>query len=167
MNKLKTSIIAGVTTIAIGGTLLAGSALAATNSNNPQDSLVDKIATKFNLNKDEVKQVFDEERQAHEAEHQQQIGEYLQSKVDDGTITGEQKTLLENKLKEMHDAREANRDSNSDLTHEERHQKMEESRTEFEQWAKDNNIPLDKLKEGILGQHRGPHGHGGMGMSDS
>ena len=47
-----------------------------------------------------------------------------------------------------------------DLTMEERHQAMEQQRDELEQWAEDNDIPLEYLHIGF-----GGHGHhGGPGM---
>lgn len=62
----------------------------------------------------------------------------LQNAVDDGSITAEQKTLIETKQKELKDRREAAHDS-------------------LEQWAEDNDID-EKYLHGL-----GKGGHGGRG----
>ena len=116
------------------------------------DTLVEKIASRFNLSQEEVQAVFDETRQEKQAEHQAKLGEKLQAKVDDGTITAEQKTLLEEKLAQQREEHQANRDS--ELTKEERHEQRQQNREAFEAWAEENNIPLDEL------DLHGPHGHG-------
>lgn len=158
MRRLKTSLIVAAVVAMAGTTIVAGSALAATNASS-QDSLVDKLSSKFNLNKDDVQKTFDEFHEEREAEHQHKLSEYLQTKVDDKTITAGQKTLLESKLEEMHQARKNNRDELKDLTPEQRKAKLDEKRDEFKKWAEQNNIPLDKLDlpGPGHGRGRGPH----------
>jgi hypothetical protein len=115
-------------------------------------SIVEKIASKFNLNKAEVQKVFDEERTVHEAEHQQAMKDRLAQAVKDGKLTQDQADKITAKQAEM----KAYMDSLKDKTHEERHMAMESKRTELEQWAKDNNIPTE-----YLGKMGGRGGHGG------
>jgi hypothetical protein len=124
---------------------------------DPMSSLVDKIANRFNLNKADVQKVFDEERSTRQAEREAKISERLQKLVDEGTITADQKTKIEAKLKELKSEREANRDAFKNLSAEERKSKMEAKRTELENWAKENGIDLTKLM-GIFMGGRGGHG---------
>ncbi len=138
---------------------------AASNGNRHSD-LVDKIASTFSLNKDDVQKVFDEERTAHQAERKAKINARLQKLVDKGTITAEQKTAIEAKLEDMLAKREAEHESMKDLTPAERKAKREQSRAEMEAWAKEQGIDLSKLKGIFMGGHgremhkegRGNHG---------
>lgn len=148
-----------MSTIGLAGLAATGMASAATNQSG-QDTLVDKIAQKFNLNKDDVQQVFNEQHQAREAEHQAKISERLQKLVDDQTITPDQKTAIEAKLKELHDQHEANKDSLKDLTPEERKAKREQARQDLENWANEQGLDLTKLRGIFQGPHMGPGGPG-------
>jgi hypothetical protein len=108
--------LAGITGLGVASAETSGSS-----------SLVEKLATKFNLKKEDVQAVFDEEKTAREAERQAEFSERLQDKVEDGEITAEQKTLIENKLKEQHAAREA-------------------ERKELESWANEHDIDMKYLR---------------------
>lgn len=142
----------------VGLSSLAGVGMVSAASNTDhQDSLVSKIATKFNVNKDDVQKLFDEERAARQAEHEKEVSDRLQKLVDAGTITADQKTAIEAKLKELKASREAERENMKNLTEEERKAKMDAKRTELENWAKEQGLDLSKLR-GVFG---GPHGHGG------
>ncbi len=157
MKITKKMILPVLALTVVGASVLGTSATVSADSN--VDSLVEKIASRFNLNQDEVQAVFDEARDEKHAEHQAELSENLQAKVDDGTITAEQMTLIEQKLEEKRAQREANRDQ--DLTREERRVQHEQEREEFKTWAEENNIPLEELD---LRQHKGPggpHRHGG------
>lgn len=127
-NKAIIGAVSALTILLIGGASM--SAFAQDNSSN--GSLVDKVASKFNLNKQEVQSVFDEDRQAHQAEQKAERSTELQSKVDDGTITAEQKTAIEKKMEEMQVSRE-------------------QSRTSLEEWAKQNNIDVKYVMMGGRG----------------
>ncbi len=162
----RTLMVGGaVATIGIASLGSAGLVSAATSSNadNPKQSLIDSIASKFNLNKDEVKKVFDENHAAREAEYKQKITDRLAQAVKDGKLTQEQADKLTAKLKEMHDAREANRDSMKDASKEERRASRQSERDAFKQWLRDNSIPEEfGGPMGMKGEGRGRHG--GMGM---
>jgi competence protein ComGC len=155
LKNVKKSLVAAAALASVGSAGVIGTqaVLAETNNSNsdPMSSLVDKLASKFNLNKSEVQKVFDEQRSAHEAERDAKVSERLQKLVDDGTITAEQKTKIEAKIKELKEEREANRDSMKDLSDEERKTKMDEKRTELENWAKENGVDLTKLKGVLMG----------------
>ena len=118
----KSLLIAGaVATVGLAGATGLGVASAATSNSTGGTSIVDKLASKFNLKKEDVQAVFDEDHAAHEAEHQQQVSDRLQKLVDDGKLTADQKTKIEAKLKEMQTARDA-------------------ERTALQDWAKQNSI---------------------------
>ncbi len=119
--------LAVVTALAIGG-----GSMAMAQGNGAGDSLVDKVATKFNLNKDEVQAVFNEERDARQAERAAEVSSDLQKAVDAGKLSAEQKTLIENKMKENQSAREA-------------------EMTSLQEWATTNNIDMRYVMGG--GRH--------------
>jgi 23S rRNA pseudoU1915 N3-methylase RlmH len=126
----KQLVVAGaLAAVSLAGITGLGVASAETNGSS---SLIDKLATKFNLKKEDVQAVFDEEKSARQAERQEEFSERLQDKVDSGDITAEQKSLIENKIKELQTVREA-------------------ERTELEKWATDNKIDVKYL----MGGHHG------------
>ena len=150
----KKTIIMGAAGTVVGLAALAGVASAQTPASTNQQSLVDKIATKFNLDKSDVQAVFDEDHATHEAEMQQKMDERLSQAVTDGKITEAQKTAIQEKQKEL----KSYLDSIKDKSDTERHQLMKAKLDEVEQWAKDNG-----LSTYFHPMMRGP-GHGGMGM---
>jgi membrane-associated HD superfamily phosphohydrolase len=110
MNIKKSLLVAGaVTSVGLASLTGVHAVSAATDANG--DSLVSKIAQKFNLNKSDVQAVFDENKTERDAERQAEMSDQLQQAVDDGDITAEQKTLIENKLKELQSARQTEHDA--------------------------------------------------------
>lgn len=151
---------------ALGVIGVGGLGVSAMNQGGNSDELASKLASKFSLNEAEVSKELDaikeEQKAQHQAERAAELSERLQAKVDDGTITAEQKTLLEQKLEENQAAREAereaNKDSDSKPSKEEMEAKREEHKTEMENWLSENNInlSLDDIKpEKDGGRHRG------------
>ena len=119
MQMRKSLLIAGaVTTLGLATTLGVGAYAMGGDSHN--NGLVSKIAQRFNLNQVDVQAVFDDYKNS---EREAEISERLQELVDEGKITPEQKTLIENKLKEV----EATRD---------------QERKDLEAWAKEKGIDL-------------------------
>lgn len=125
-------------------------------------SLVDKLSQRFNLNKDDVQKVFDEERTARDAEHEQHYEERLTQAVKDGKLTEEQKTKLLAKHKELKAAMVSKHDAMKDKTPEERHAGMKQHRADIETWASQNNVPVEYLMmHGPIMVHGEPGaGHG-------
>ena len=156
--KIKPVLVAAAATVAVGGATLLGGSMVHAQSASNGDGIIDKIATRFNLNRDEVKQVFDEVHQEHEAEMKTKMSEYLQSKVDDGTITADQKAAIEAKQAEMQTKREALRDQ--DLTPEQRRDAMKTMMDEMKTWAEQQGIDISTL----MPQGGPGRGHHGMGM---
>lgn len=149
----KALLVTGATTI-VGLASFAGVANAATSgSSTSGDSLVDKIATKFNLNKSDVQAVFDADRTEHDAERQQKLEERLSQAVTDGKITSEQKDEILAKLKDM----QTYMDSIKDKSEDEKRSLMKTKMDELKKWAEDNNLS-DYMPMG-----HGPGGPGGRG----
>jgi hypothetical protein len=154
---LAAGVVSSVALASLTGAGLVSAATPSTSTDGPT-SLIEKIATKFNLNKDEVKAVFEEERTAHQAERQKANEDRLSQAVTDGKITEDQKAKILAKQAELKSEREANRDSLKDKTEAERKAAREAKRTELEAWAKTNDVPTEYLR---MGGHGGPGGPGG------
>lgn len=137
------------------------SAATSTTSGN---TIIDKIATKFNLKKADVKAVFDEDRAAHETEMQARYADKLKQAVTDGKLTQAQADLLTAKATEL----KTYMDTLSDKTPQERGDAMKTKLDELKTWATTNNIPTEYLPGpgGRGGMHRGM-GMGGRGMMGS
>ena len=136
----KSLLVAGaIATLGLAGATGLGVASAATSSATNGTSIVDRLASKFNLKKEDVQAVFDEDHAAHEAEHRQEVSDRLQKLVDEGKITAEQKTKIEAKQKEL----QAEHDTD---------------KTSLETWAKENGIDMQYLR---MGGGPGGRGHGG------
>ncbi len=148
------SAIAAVTATTLGGVGI----VSAHSQLNGSSDLVDKIATTFKLDKNEVQKVFDEDRQAHQAEREQAMKDRLSQAVSDGTLTQEQADKITAKQTEMR----AFRDTLKDKTDDERKAAMDSKREELKQWAKDNGISDEAARFlGPAGGH-GPRGEGHM-----
>jgi len=147
----KTLLIPALVVTVVGASLWATTQTYAQDTNDPQTNLVQRIATKFNLNKDDVKKVFEEDRQEHHVQMQQKFEERLTQLVKDGKLTEDQKTKVLAKFKEMEASHEAEMDSVESSTPEERKTKMKAHKDELAQWAKDNGIDLNVLFDGHKG----------------
>ena len=93
MTLRKRTLLAGAAIAAVGmGTLgTVGLASAATaNDGSTGTSIVDKLVSKFNLSKEDVQAVFDEDRTERQAEMKANQQERLAQAVTDGTLTQEQ-----------------------------------------------------------------------------
>lgn len=164
MNISKRTLVAGAAIAAVGMAGVGGVGLASAATNSAADgstgtSIVDKIATKFDLNKDEVKAVFDEDRAAHMAEMQQHQKERLAQAVTDGKITQEQADYITAAKAEIEALMgNASPEDESDTTREQIKTKMDALRT----WADDNDINMRYVGGMMHGRHGGPGGPGGF-----
>lgn len=149
---------ASVVTLGVGALVpLAAHAQTATTSTT-STSIVDKIASKFNLSKADVQKVFDEDRATHEAEREQQAATKLAELVKAGTLTQAQADKITAKRAELKADMEKNKDSFTSMTEAERKTAMDAKKTALDQWAKDNGIDVKYLMPG-MGEHGGL-GHG-------
>ncbi len=157
-------IAAVVGTVGLTGATVAN---AVTNTgSNPMSSLVDALASKFNLNKADVQKVFDEQRSAKQAEHEEKVKDKLAELVKAGKLTQAQADKLLAKRAEMEKEREANREAMKDKTREEMKSTMEAKRAELEKWASDNGIATEYLRF-LMGHGIHGHGPGGPGPHGS
>ena len=157
MDKRKLLMIAGIASV-IGAGIFASTSYAESTINNPQDTLIDKISKRFNLNRDEVKDFFIEVESDRHKEMEIKMQEHLTTLVTEGKITEAQKTLITQKHAEMRADMESNKDTMKDLTPEKRKAKMNEHKAEMDAWAKANGIDPQYLMFQI--KMRGPGGHG-------
>ncbi len=162
----KQLISAAIVTVLAGGIgLTSVASVSAQQANQDRgDSIAQRIATKFNLNKDEVKAELDaqreEDRTTHEAEMKTKREENLQKLVDAKTITAEQKTAIIAKQDEIHTKMEELR--NNGKTRDENKDAMKALHDEFKTWAESQNINLDDIRPAD-GEGKGMHRGGMMG----
>lgn len=155
MNVTKPLLIAAtVATIGVIGVGATTFAHAEETNNSGGSSLVDKLAAKFNLNKDEVKAVFDAEHKVRQAEHAQDAKERLDNAVKDGALTQEQADHIQavfDEIKALHG--DTNPRELSDDIRDQIRDKMDELRS----WAEENDIDMRQI--GFMhhqGHHAGP-----------
>ncbi len=153
-----------IATVGLAGLGTLGVANAATTPTDPQSSIIDKLSSTFKLNKEDVKKVFDEERNARHAEHQARIANDLEQLVSDGTLTQQQADKLTAKAKELEAARLSSKESFENLTREERKAAMDAKRDELKKWLADNGIDEKYIRFLGVGSHRGPGGPDGKRM---
>lgn len=120
---------------------------------NSQSSVIDKLTSKFNLNKDEVKKVFDEERASRQAEREQRFQERLNTLVTEKKLTQAQADQVKTKHTEMMQLR----DKLKDMSKDERKAALDKQRGEVTKWAKDNGIDEQLVVFGL--GHKGPMNH--------
>jgi sugar-specific transcriptional regulator TrmB len=126
--------------LAFGTLILLGSVrtgkMSVRAANAPQ-SIVNKLVEKFNLNKDEVTGVFDEEQKEHQQKRQADMEERLNKAVTDGVITADQKQVLLNKQQEMEEKRTREQE-------------------EMQNWIEQSGIDFEKLAPYRVGFGGGP-----------
>lgn len=89
---------------------LAGYTMNEVSAKDNHQSIVSAIASKFNLNEDEVEAVFDAVREERQTQMQIEREERLDKAVSDGVITTEQKDLLFAKMEEYRGEHRENRE---------------------------------------------------------
>lgn len=148
---------AGVTGVAVANAASTG------NGNDRMSGLVDALASKFNLNKSDVKAVFDANREQMQAQHEQEIKDKIAQLVKDGKLTQAQADALNAKRAELQKEFEANRTADQDLTRDQRKAKMDERRTALDAWLKDKGIDTQYGYLLMGGRGHGPGGPDGDG----
>lgn len=134
---------------------------------NGQQGLMQRIAQHFNLNQDEVEQVFAEDRQERQKQRQQEMQqrfeENLSTAVSEGRLTEEQKQAVLAKHQEI----QAKMEELKDLDPEERREQVQAVHQEMQDWAEGQGIDLEDCG-GMMGPMEGAErgrkgGKGGMG----
>lgn len=123
------------------------------SAQDPTSTLTERIATRFNLNEAEVDRVFDEFHEEKQADREARVSKFLQKKVEEGVITEEQKTLVEEKRAEVFESILEIKEQ--DIDHVEKVKQIKQVHEEFVSWAKENDIPIKDLKP----DHFKGHGH--------
>jgi hypothetical protein len=156
---IKKKIFLSIAVISLAGTGLFGAAQTfAQSSSEEGSSLVQKISTKFGLNRNDVQAVFDEHRTEKHAKMQARFEEQLTKAVTDGKITEEQKAKILAKFSEVKAQKEAVRDEFKNMTPEERQAAHEKKHEELKVWAEANGIDLSTLY-GAFGPEKGMGKH--------
>lgn len=149
-------IAATAATLSLGA-LVPVAAMAQSDTTTGSSSIVDKLASKFNINKADVQKVFDEEHTARQAEREQKSKDELASLVKAGTLTQAQADKITAKRAELKSTMDANLGTMKDKSQEERKAAMDSKKAEIDKWASDNGIDAKYL---MLGHGEG-RGHGG------
>ncbi len=138
MKKILVYSFIAVATVGILATGVMG--VGAEGIGNDYPPIIEKLAERFNLNVDEVKGFFDENR-----------GERMQERLAEAGLTEDQIEALQAKKEELREEH----GSLQDLSPEERRVKMQEMREEMKAWAEENGIDLS-----VLGGFGGKFGKG-------
>jgi hypothetical protein len=139
---MQKKLIAGGAIAMVALALIGTGTIYAQSTTTAGESIVDRIAARFNLNKDDVQKVFDEQRDEKKAQRQQALEDKLNQLVKEGKLTEDQKTKLLAKLNERKD-----------------------NWQDFENWLKENNIDMNALGlnfgkgMGAMGMHKGGFHH--------
>lgn len=148
MNKNLLMVVGTVTLIGAGVMSSTPAYAQDASGQNPFQTLVQQLADKFGLKKDDVQAVFDAHRDEMKADREKRQEDRLSTLVSEGKITESQKALILQKTKEL----QAKKESFQNLSRDEIRTKMQKERADLEKWAKDNNIDLQYVL--------GPFGHG-------
>ncbi len=163
--NVKSSLVVGATiaTVVAGG--IGGITYAATTtttSSGGNTTLVDKIASRFHLNKSDVQAVFDQDRQAHREQMHTEQQQRLTDAVAAGSLTQAQADHILSVQQEIRNLMgSANPHELSDSVR----QQIMTKREELHSWAQTNNISLQDLM-GPRGDNAHHGGRMGMGHHD-
>lgn len=129
-----------------GGLVVATNAFAQTNSQNAVPSLVQEIASKFNLNQSDVQAVFTQHREEMQAKMGSNYETYLANLVKSGKISEEQEQLILNEHKQLMSQMQSNMKNFKSMTPAERKAQTQAEMQSVQNWAKQNNISLRYLR---------------------
>jgi polyhydroxyalkanoate synthesis regulator phasin len=147
MKHSKKLIIAASSAGIIGLAGIGATVMAATNnSGGTYPSIVQKIASTFNLDPAKVNDVFQQQHQANQQNRQAKLKTTLDQAVKDGKLTQDQETKLIAELKSLRQQLKADKT-----------QDRQNFKTQLQQWAADNGITnLDQiLPTQPAGMHHG------------
>jgi polyhydroxyalkanoate synthesis regulator phasin len=163
--KKQLAIIGAVAAISAAGLTGATIANAATTTSvtNPMSSLVDAIASKFNLNKSDVQSVFDAQRTQMDADREAELKTEVAALVTSGKLTQAQADAINAKRAELDKQRQTDMAAGQSKTDTERKADMDAHKTALDTWMKEQGIDTQYsyLLMGGRG-HGGPGGPGGM-----
>lgn len=147
--KLNRKVLIGTSSAMAVCALVVGVSSASAASTGKPASLASEIASAFHLNQTDVQKVIDQHQDENQAFRQEQMKTRLDQAVKDGKLTQDQ----ENKILDKQKVIRSDMNSIKSKTGTDRKAAMEAERTKIQQWAKDNNIPLQYLMP--MGGHHG------------
>ena len=151
MNKSK-FLLPVLALVILGGSVIGTGLVNAQGSENPASTLAARIAQRFNLNETDVQAVFNEVRDEHKAKMKADLESRLNQAVSDGKITEAQKQAILEKFGTSPENK-INKEEFKSMTKEERRAKMEEKKTAIENWASENGLSIDTIREILGGNH--------------
>lgn len=145
--KKKLLITALVITTLAAGAVGAQGAFATSTSSNP--TLVQMIANKFGLNQSDVQQVFDQYKQQHAQNMQQNYQARLDQLVKDGKLTSDQEKLILDEHQKLMTEHASDFQNIKSMAKDQRKNILSSIHQEISVWSKANNIPVRYLLPGI------------------
>lgn len=152
---MKKVLLAAATIAVIGVGVSIPNIAANAQGGTGKDSIVDKLVTRFHLNRADVQKVFDENRSEHQALRAQAEKDRLAKLVESGDLTQTQADLIIAKRAEMRAEMDKERENFTIENREEHRTEMQVRRAELEKWAKDNGIDEQYIMH--QGRGMGPH----------
>ena len=113
--------------------------------------IIQRLIEKFNLDGEDVEEVFAEAREEKRSRMQAHFGERLSELVEEGQLTEEQKQAILAKKEAMRQESQ----NWQDLTLEEKREQMEQHREEMQVWAESEGIDLSLMFGHGLGKKDG------------
>jgi hypothetical protein len=150
--------------ILISGLAFGSSKAYAAENTNPFSTIIEKLAAKFELKQEDVKQVFDDVRNEKQAANEKKYENYLSQAIKDKKITDAQKKLLIAKHQELQKSRAEKPANWQNLSAEERKTAMQKEKDDLNAWAKANNIDIKYLFGGFGNKEKGMMKGWGRGM---
>lgn len=136
------------------------------SQSSPQDRreiLIQALVQRFNLNKSDVQQFFQDQESQRFNEVLTRLGERLSDEVTQGHLTEAQKNAILVKAKEV----KAKHDALRSLSEAERETQMKQYRSELEAWVTQQGIDKRYLRDLVGGGHHGPRdGRHGIGNQE-
>lgn len=180
---MKKSYVAGLAAALVVATGVTGASVAQAHQNGTgragDSSMVQAIADKFKLNKDDVQKVMNEQRTKMQAERAAErtteVKTELAQLVQAGKLTQAQSDAILAKRAELQKQREADRATMQSKTAEERRAAMDARRAALDTWLKEQGID-SRYRDLLMGGFKKGHGmsqgqgsgdHMGMGNRDT
>ncbi len=161
--NLTRRVLLGMTGLGLAASIavpaFAATPTAGTTFNDPQQTLIQALIKRFNLNETDLKTFFQEQRAQHESQGAERVAERLTAQVAAGKLTEAQKSAIIAKIAEA----KAKHEEARKLTPEECRKLMEAYRTELEAWVTAQGLDRSYVPL-IMGNQGGRGGHGGPGM---
>lgn len=154
--KILIVVVAALVVLGLGTMVVAAAEDSSSTSSYPP--IIQRLADTFNLNPDDVAEVFEEERQARIEERNAQFESWLDELVEDGRLTEDQKDSIVAKREEIQSRMEEIREIDDP---DERRDAMLDLQIDILTWAQENDIDPAYLK--MFGGRRGFRGGPGGG----